>query len=58
MGAIISAKWDDGSTALHWAAKAGNTEIIKQLLDGGADFANGNDIRRTPLHEAAASGND
>ena len=46
-----------GSSALHWAAYAGNAKLIKLLIDSGAqvDAVNTRD-QSTPLHLAARYG--
>ena len=36
-GADVNAKYDDGSTALMWAASHRHADIAKMLLDAGAD---------------------
>jgi hypothetical protein len=40
---------DDGSTPLHWAAKAGRTSLVRFLLAGGADPHLRDSWGRTPL---------
>lgn len=46
----------DGSTALHHAAKAGHANVVRLLLDGGADALAVDAELRTPLHHVAAAG--
>ncbi len=42
--------WDDGVTALHFAAKAANLSTIKALVEEGADVnATTSELRQTPL---------
>jgi len=43
-------------TALHQAAKLGNTEICKILLDHGAKAGYRNNVSMTPFHSAMAEG--
>jgi len=45
-----------GMTALHWAAKNGNAEIIGLLLEAGADVNAGNKVGKTPVALAAENG--
>jgi ankyrin repeat protein len=40
---------DDGSTPLHWAAKAGWTDFVRLLLGRGADVDAADSTGRTPL---------
>lgn len=40
---------DDGSTPLHWAAKAGDVELLHFLLERGAAIDAVDDTGRTPL---------
>ncbi|KAH6867990.1 ankyrin repeat-containing domain protein [Alternaria rosae] len=51
-GIDISAQADDGSTALHCAAKTDQIEIVNLLVKMGARTDVVNDKGRTPLHEA------
>jgi ankyrin repeat protein len=53
-GVTLEAKADDGSTALHCAARAGQTAAAHYLLGKGAVFEV---YGRTPLHEAILSSN-
>ncbi len=46
-----------GMTALHWAAAQGHDDIIKLLLDFGANINLRNVEGNTPLHLAARNGN-
>ncbi len=46
-----------GMTALHWAAAQGHAEIVKLLLDYGANINLRNREGNTPLHLAARNGN-
>ena len=49
-----------GQTPLHFAAKAGQLEICRLIIDSVADknpgYVNGQTPYWTPLHEAAKSG--
>jgi ankyrin repeat protein len=48
----------DGLSALHWAARRGEPEIAKLLLDSGATAdAKTRNGAYTPLHEASKAGN-
>ena len=44
-----------GLTALHRAAAEGQTEIVEQLLDAGAEIERRDDAGQTPLHHAVRS---
>lgn len=46
----------DGTTALHWAVRQGDGEIVDRLLHAGADVAAANRYGVTPLHLAAVNG--
>ena len=35
--ALVNAKDENGRTPLHWAARAGNLEVLRYLVDKGAD---------------------
>jgi uncharacterized protein len=54
-GADVNAKSADGSTALHFAARAGDEALVTALLKAGADANVANRYGVTPLMEAAAS---
>jgi ankyrin repeat protein len=56
-GAVLDIQGDDGSTLLHCAARAGQTNMVKYLLGQEANVNQDNGEGRTPLHEAVASGN-
>ncbi len=45
-----------GRTALHWAVRNGNIEIVDILLKGGADINKGDQAGKTALSHAAESG--
>ena len=45
-----------GMTALHWAAKKGNSEILAMLIEGGANLDSLNALGKTPVVLAAESG--
>ena len=46
-----------GATALYYAGAKGSKDIVKLLLDAGADAAIADNQSRTALHMAAQSGN-
>jgi ankyrin repeat protein len=57
-GADVTAKNDDGRTALHQAAgQAGALRAVMELLGAGADIRSKDKKGRTPLHVAASFGN-
>ncbi len=55
--ADVNAREVDGTTALHWAARADNTEEVRHLLRAGARADAANRYGVTPLSLAAANGN-
>ena len=55
-GADPRAASPDGTTALHWAARAASTEAVEHLLAAGADAESANRYGVTPLALAAESG--
>ena len=48
----------DGTTALHWAARADALDIVERLLEAGADAGAANRYGVTPLSLAAENGSD
>ena len=57
-GADANAAEGDGLSTLHWAARSGEPEIAKMLLDAGATVdATTRNGAYTPLHEASKAGN-
>src|SRR5262245_14913212 len=46
----------DGTTALHWAARADDTRLVRALLDAGAQVRATNRYGITPLALAAING--
>ena len=60
-GAAVSVNGAAGRSPLHWAARSGNLELMRALLEaaprGGADLIQSTDSGgRSPLHEAVLSG--
>jgi ankyrin repeat protein len=55
-GASVDAVDEDGYTALHVAAAAGRADVVRWLLDSGADPSIQAFDGRTALHAAAAVG--
>ncbi|GFY38593.1 hypothetical protein TNIN_158211 [Trichonephila inaurata madagascariensis] len=53
---IINAKDKNGHTLLHWAASLGNQNVVKQLLDAGAEIDQISIKGNTPLHIAVSNG--
>jgi ankyrin repeat protein len=54
----INKPYDKGRTLLHAAAKNGNPELVKALIEKGAQVNILDNMRRTPLHYAAENGRD
>ena len=55
---LKSAKVDDGSHALHIAAKDGDIQTVQLLVGCGADVNALNELGQTPLHTAAGGETD
>src|SRR2546428_10293075 len=56
-GADVNAPQGDGVTALHWAARHGDVEIVTALIAAGAHAREATRLGGdTPLHLAAARG--
>jgi len=55
--ADVTAAAEDGTTALHWAARADDLEMVKALIGAGANVKAANRYGVTPLFLAAKSGN-
>jgi len=53
--AVLAAE-ADGTTALHWAVRGGDVELVDRLLRAGADASAANRYGVTPLHLAAING--
>ena len=51
-----NARQPDGSTALQWAAYAGNAAEVRRLVAAGADVNARNDFGASALSVAAAAG--
>ena len=56
-GTDANAKDADGTTALHWAARADELDAVQALLAAGADAATQDRYGVTPLQLAAVNGN-
>ena len=58
-GADVNAPQGDGMTALHWAAEAGDVEMVGMLLYAGANLQGVTRLGDyTPLHLASKAGKD
>ena len=55
--ADVNAAQIDGTTALHWAARANNLEMTEMLLKAGARVSAANQSGATPMLLAAMNGN-
>jgi ankyrin repeat protein len=56
-GADVNGPSVDGTTALHWAAYYGNTELVRRLLRAEANPNTRNDYGSSPMSEAATVAN-
>jgi ankyrin repeat protein len=54
--AEVAAAEPDGTTALHWAVRGNDLELVDRLLKSGADVAAANRYGVTPLKLAAING--
>jgi ankyrin repeat protein len=52
-----NARSTDGSTALHWAVRSEDLEVVNALLKAGAQVSMANALGVTPVYLAAESGN-
>jgi ankyrin repeat protein len=52
-GAVLDVLDIDGWTPLHAAGRSGSVDIMRWLLNHGANARAQSDMRRTPLHQAA-----
>ena len=50
-GIDINGRTGEGETSMHIAAKLGSREMIKQLVEFGADLDVQDNVRNTPLHD-------
>src|SRR5207247_2506261 len=55
-GSDVSARWGDGTTALHWAVHLGDAATADLLIQAGADVNAANDHGVTPLALACTNG--
>jgi ankyrin repeat protein/L-ascorbate metabolism protein UlaG (beta-lactamase superfamily) len=55
--ALLESRNTDGSTPLHIACIKGHLELVRYLLEAGADPLAGDNENSTPLHVAAVGGN-
>ena len=52
----LNTRDSEGNTPLHWGARNGHAQIVRLLLDRGADFRLKNNIEQVPLHVASENG--
>lgn len=55
-GIHVNRKDDDGLTALHYACRKGSKDIVKLLIENGAEVNSTSNIGSTPLHMAVWPG--
>ena len=55
-GANIHTQNNDGNTPLHWAASKGYSDVVKLLIDKGADVSALNKAKERPLECALVNG--
>jgi ankyrin repeat protein/beta-lactamase regulating signal transducer with metallopeptidase domain len=53
---LVKARDVQGETLLHWAARGGHLDLVKELLARGAEIAARTDLGETPLYLAAYAG--
>ncbi|KAK3939988.1 Serine/threonine-protein phosphatase 6 regulatory ankyrin repeat subunit A [Diplogelasinospora grovesii] len=53
----VNAKDNRGRTALHWVAEYGRDDLVRLLVDRGADVSAGDEYGDTALHRAARGAN-
>ena len=56
-GVDVNSGGPDGTRALHWAVHHDQLELVRRLLEAGADPSVANDYGATPMSEAAVVGN-
>src|SRR5688572_17171611 len=56
-GAAVDARAVDGTTALHWAVRADRVDVVRALLESGAEASAADRYGVTPLYLAAENGN-
>ena len=57
MKEMLSQKNENGWTILHSACSSGNSELVLELLDRGADIESTTKTGNSPLAMAAMNGN-